>query len=160
MHLGFASVPIGIVAQSYRTDRRSVADWFEGALTHPATTLTRAEVVDWSNYESNDVAVVLTSFKTRAPASGAVKKAKRVKRREIALSVRPGTRLNATQADDIFDVVSAAIDRELNVGPWTASDDDEVPKGRFRIWSNLDAEAGRKVVRPVVEKAVTEWEMR
>ena len=114
--------------------------------------------MSWSEYESNDVAVVLTSFKTRAPAS--VNGTKRVKRREIALSVRPGTRLNSTQADDIFDVVSAAIDRELDVGAWTAPEDDEVPKGRFRIWSNFDAEAGRKVVRPVVEKAVTEWEMR
>ena len=103
------------------------------------------------------MAVVVTSFKARAPSS--VKGAKRVKRREIALSVRPGTRLNSTQADDIFEVASAAIDRELQVAPWSGPIAD-VPEGRFRIWSNLDDAAGRKVVRPVVEKAVTEWEMR
>lgn len=99
--------------------------------------------------EHNDVAIITTSFKD----------SKRTKHRELALSVRTGSRLNATQADDIFDVVSAAIERELRVGPWPGPSD-QVPEGRYRVWANLDKDAGRKVVRPVVERAVTEWEMR
>ena len=81
---------------------------------------------------------------------------KKVKRRELALTVRAGSRLNATQADHIFDVVSAAIQSNLDVGRWIGPAQ-EIPQGRYRIWSSESG--GRKVVRPVVEQAVRDWEM-
>lgn len=70
--------------------------------------------------------------------------------------MRVGSRLNATQAQHIFDVVSQAIEANLDVGDWIGPTA-EIPQGRYRIWGSNSG--GRKVVRPVVEKAVREWKM-
>jgi exopolyphosphatase len=75
------------------------------------------------------------------------------------LVVRDNVRIDEEQANSLFETVCQAIeaDEGLNVKPWKRAN--ELAK-RQMVWvQGEESDAGRKVVRPLVEKAVESWDM-
>jgi exopolyphosphatase len=120
----------------------------------------------WTKGIGADISLALTSFREGGvgdemwsddddededddPVKGA-------KRREIALVVQDGRQLSRLEANSLFEVVSTVIANapELNVTQWTGG---ELGGERRMVWNQWYTKASRKVVRPVVERAVEEW---
>lgn len=140
INLGFASIPYSLSNQIRKTSYEELFDWF-------------AIEAAWTAETRTDISVVLTKYKTKTH------KGKKRKVREIALIVRDNVRIDEEQADSLFETVSKAIeaDQGLNVKSWDRAD--ELGK-RQMVWvQGEDSNAGRKVVRPLVEKAVMAWDM-
>lgn len=78
------------------------------------------------------------------------------KRREIALVVQDGRRLSREEADSLFTVIAEEIQTapELKVEPWTGG---ELGGERRMVWNQRFKKASRKVIRPIVERAVEAW---
>lgn len=83
---------------------------------------------------------------------------KKKKIRELVLCVRSDVRINNSQADDLFDAVKRAIEShpELGARPWHRVN--ELGR-RQMVWYYEGKNAGRKVIRPIVEAAVEAWDM-
>lgn len=138
--LGFASVPYSMDEQIQKTEFQALFDWF-------------AIEAAWTAEIRTDISVTLTKYKVRD------KHGKKQKIREIVLVVRDNVRIDEAQADSLFKTVRDAIeaDEGLDVKPWHKAD--ELRK-RQMVWvQGKDSDAGRKVVRPLVEKAVKAWDM-
>lgn len=138
--LGFASVPYSMDEQIYKTEFQALFDWF-------------AVEAAWTAEISVDISITLTKYKVRKH------KGKEQKIREIVLVVRDNVRIDDDQAESLFKTVSDAIeqDKDLNVRPWHNSD--QLGKRRMVWVQGEDSDAGRKVIRPLVEKAVQAWDM-
>ncbi|KAK7917939.1 DHH phosphoesterase [Apiospora marii] len=138
--LGFSSIPYSMEQQINKTEFGELFDWF-------------AVEAAWTAQVGADISVALNKYKTRDAETG-----KKQKIREIVLCVRTDVRINAAQADSLFETVARAIeaDASLKVKPWYRAGELGT---RQMVWTHTQAEAGRKVIRPIVEAAVQAWDM-
>lgn len=74
----------------------------------------------------------------------------------ITLVVRDDVRINQRQADSLFRLVKTAIEESdaLDLVPWDRNDE---LSPRQIVWTDRSA-ASRKIVRPIVEAAVKDWD--
>ncbi|KAK8021984.1 hypothetical protein PG993_012751 [Apiospora rasikravindrae] len=138
--LGFSSIPYSMDEQiKNKTEFGELFDWF-------------AIEAAWTAQVGADISVALNKYKTRDD------KGKKQKIREIVLCVRTDVRINANQADSLFETVSEAIEADefLKVKRWHRAGELGT---RQMVWTHEQEEAGRKVIRPIVEAAVEAWDM-
>ncbi|PWN47073.1 hypothetical protein IE53DRAFT_349801 [Violaceomyces palustris] len=137
VHLGFASVPMSLDRQIERTIHNKTHAWF-------------AIESAWTAEIGADISVCLNSYKIRVEDGQEI--------REIVLVVRNDRRINEVQADELFSAVSSAIEasKKLDAIPWHRSHE---LGHRQMVWRHTVVDGGRKLVRPIVEDAVREWEM-
>nr|OQO28420.1 hypothetical protein B0A51_03094 [Rachicladosporium sp. CCFEE 5018] len=136
--LGFSSIPFSLDDQIMKTEFQELFDWF-------------AIEAAWTAQTGTDISVALNKHKVRDSHG------KKHKFREIVLIVRSDVRINEAQAESLFDTVKKAIeaDKTLNVKPWHRAHE----LGRWQmVWTHENEEAGRKIVRPIIEKAVMAWD--
>ncbi|KAM3422224.1 hypothetical protein BST61_g2589 [Cercospora zeina] len=135
--LGFASIPFSLDEQIEKTEFQALFDWF-------------AIEAAWTAQVGMDISVALNKYKVHDQHG------KKKKIREIVLVVRSDVRIDEDQADDLFRTVSKAIEDEptLNAKPWHRAD--ELGR-RQMVWYHEREDAGRKVIRPIIEKAVESW---
>ncbi|EPQ31696.1 uncharacterized protein PFL1_01029 [Pseudozyma flocculosa PF-1] len=163
VHLGFASTPVPLDEQIKRTRHKQVASWFD--------------IEDhWTAEIGADISLCLNSYKVKIDddgveqfilddedkdepedEDGGVGTMKKQKIREIILVVRHDRRIDEEQANSLFETVSRAIeaDETLKVEKWHRADE---LRGRRMAWRHYREDAGRKVVRPIVEEAVRNWD--
>ncbi|CAE7061556.1 unnamed protein product [Rhizoctonia solani] len=154
LHLGIASIPVSMRNQIDRTGNHTPAAWFEFEKA-------------WTKEIYADVSLALTSYREggigdeRIPTDGDDDDdddddSKGAKRREIALVVQDGRRLTRPMANSLFEAIKSEIETapELNVTTWTGGN---LGGERRMIWNQWFSKASRKVVRPVVERAVEGW---
>lgn len=136
---GLASIPYSLEEQVEKTEFEALFDWF-------------AIEAAWTAEIDTDISVSLNKYRIRDD-SGDKKKI-----REIVLTVRDDVRIDETQADSLFRTVSDAIeaDEQLNVKPWKRADELGT---RQMVWINQCEDCGRKIVQPIVEAAVRNWDM-
>lgn len=106
----------------------------------------------WTAEAGCDVSVVLTSFRDEVTD---------IKYHDIALVVAHGwaKRLTLEAADSLFEQIKASIVSapELeDLEEWIRPDGKPLLPRRA-VWRHRNEEAGRKLVRPVVERAVKLW---
>ncbi|KAK8007895.1 hypothetical protein PG989_001885 [Apiospora arundinis] len=137
--LGFSSIPYSMDQQINKTEFGELFDWF-------------AVEAAWTAQVGADISVALNKYKTRDD------KGKKQKIREIVLCVRTDVRINMAQADSLFETVSKAIeaDETLKVKPWYRAKELGT---RQMVWTHEREDAGRKIIRPIVEAAVEAWDM-
>ncbi|QRV85996.1 hypothetical protein RhiJN_14014 [Ceratobasidium sp. AG-Ba] len=150
LHLGIASIPVSMRSQISRAGNHTPAAWFE---------VEKA----WTKEIMADVSLALTSYREGGVGDEIWGEddddddnGKGAKRREIALVVQDGRRLSRAEANSLFATISTVIESapELNVTKWTGGD---LGGERRMIWDQWFTKASRKVVRPVVERAVEQW---
>ncbi|GAB7363059.1 hypothetical protein MBLNU230_g3352t1 [Neophaeotheca triangularis] len=136
VNLGFAVVPYSMDDQIHKTEFQELFDWFA---VHAA----------WTAEVHSDISVTLTKYKIKDD------KGKKRKIREIVLTTRADVRIDEDQADELFHVVVNAIENngQFEVKPWHGVDK---LGHRQMVWTH-ESDAGRKVIRPIVEKAVKGW---
>jgi exopolyphosphatase len=136
--LGFSSIPFSLDQQIEKTEFHALFDWF-------------AIEAAWTSQTGTDISVALNKYNIHD------KHGKKQKIREIVLVVRSDVRIDEAQADALFATVVKAVEKDqtLKVKPWHRAD--ELGK-RTMVWTHENANAGRKVVRPIIEKAVMGWE--
>jgi len=139
VNLGLASIPFSLDDQIKKTEFEELFDWF-------------AIEAAWTATIDTDISIALNNYKIRG------KNGDKHKIREIVLTVRDDVRIDEEQAYDLFATVSKAIEdsEELNVKPWHKAD--KLGK-RQMVWVNQCEGCGRKVVQPIVEAAVKNWDM-
>ncbi|KAK3068598.1 hypothetical protein LTR53_013703 [Teratosphaeriaceae sp. CCFEE 6253] len=137
--LGFSSIPFSMDEQIAKTEFEEIFDWF-------------AVEAAWTAGTGTDISIALNKYKIRD------KHGKKQKIREIVLVVRSDVRIDQDQADNLFDTVSKAIEADptLKAKLWHRAK--ELGK-RQMVWTHERSDAGRKVIRPIVEKAVQGWDM-
>ncbi|CAE6414779.1 unnamed protein product [Rhizoctonia solani] len=155
LHLGIASIPVSMRNQINRVGNHTPAAWFE---TEKA----------WTREIYADVSLALTSYREGGIGDEPIPsdydgdddddeddEKKGPKRREIALVVQDGRRLTRDMANSLFEAIKSEIETapELNVTAWTI----DLGGQRREIWDQFYTKASRKVVRPVVERAVEGW---
>lgn len=135
--LGFSSIPYSLDEQIEKTEFEALFDWF-------------AIEAAWTSQADTDISVALNKYKIKD------KHGNKQKIREIVLVVRSDVRIDEAQANDLFKTVSDAISNEptLNAKPWHRAD--ELGKRRM-VWTHERSDAGRKVIRPIIEAAVKGW---
>jgi exopolyphosphatase len=136
--LGFSSIPFSMDQQIKKTEFGELFDWF-------------AIEAAWTANTETDISVALNKYKVKD------KHGRKQKIREIVLVVRSDVRIDQDQADSLFETVKAAIENEptLNAKPWHRAQ--ELGK-RQMVWRHEREDAGRKVIRPIIEAAVEGWE--
>ncbi|ROW15709.1 hypothetical protein VPNG_02130 [Cytospora leucostoma] len=134
--LGFASIPFSMDEQITKTDFQELFHWFA---VHAA----------WTAEVGVDISVILNKYKIK-------EKGKKKKIREVVLTVRDDVRINQTQADSLFRVAKAALEKDETLGlkPWYRAGE---LGPRQMVWTH-ESGAGRKIIRPIVEDAVTNWD--
>ncbi|KAF2132639.1 DHH phosphoesterase [Dothidotthia symphoricarpi CBS 119687] len=136
--LGFASVPYSMDDQITKTDFAELFDWFA---VHAA----------WTAEAGVDISICLNKYKKRD------KKGKKQKIREIVLTVRDDVRVDQDQADALFEVVKHALENNkegIKLTPWHRANE---LSARQMVWTH-QSDAGRKIIRPIVEEAVVNWD--
>lgn len=136
--LGFASIPYSMDEQILKTDFAELFDWFA---VHAA----------WTAATGVDISICLNKY-TKHYKGG-----EKEKIREVVLTVRDDVRIDQDQADALFKVVKEALENNnqgIDLEPWHRVD--ELSK-RQMVWTHRSG-AGRKVFRPIVEKAVMDWD--
>lgn len=135
--LGFASVPYSMDDQIEKTNFQELFDWFA---VHAA----------WTAETGVDISVVLSKNKMRDEDG------KKIKVRELTLVVRDDVRINQRQADSLFKCVKEAMeaDETLQLKHWHRN---EELAPRQIVWVDRSG-SSRKVVRPIVERAVMGWD--
>lgn len=156
--LGFASVPYSMDEQILKTDFQELFDWF-------------AIEAAWTAEVGVDISIVLNNYKVQVDdddggggsdgvdGDGKKKKKKQKKRkrvRELTLVVRDDVRINQTQATSLFRTVKEALEnnKELPLVPWHRAAE---LAPRQMVWTH-ESDANRKVIRPIVEEAVRNWD--
>ncbi|KAJ4287955.1 hypothetical protein N0V90_011970 [Kalmusia sp. IMI 367209] len=136
--LGFASIPYSLDEQIEKTGFGELFHWFA---VHAA----------WTAAINVDIDVCLNKYKIKG------KDGEKKKMREIVLTVRDDVRIDKVQADALFKAVSKALenDKSLGLKPWHRA---EELAPRQMVWTHQSG-AGRKVIRPIVEDAVRNWDM-
>lgn len=139
--LGFASVPYSMDEQIMKTDFQELFDWF-------------AIEAAWTAEVGVDISIVLSKYKIKTRDANGKKKKRKI--RELTLVVRDDVRINATQANSLFKIVKEALEANeaLPLQPWHRVDE---LAPRQMVWTH-ESEANRKVIRPIVEAAVKEWD--
>ncbi|KAF2796084.1 DHH phosphoesterase [Melanomma pulvis-pyrius CBS 109.77] len=134
--LGFASIPYSMDYQIDKTEFEELFDWFA---IHAA----------WTAEARVDVSVCLNRYKKDEDG-------KKRKIREIALVVRDDVRIDQDQADSLFQVIYNALttNGSITLTPWHRASE---LAPRQMVWTH-ESDAGRKVIRPIVEDAVMAWE--
>ncbi|CAI6331596.1 unnamed protein product [Periconia digitata] len=137
--LGFASIPYSLDAQIRKTGFGELFHWFS---IHAA----------WTAATGVDIDICLNKYKTRDEETG-----KKKKIREIVLTVRDDVRIDERQADSLFRLVYEALeaDEGLKLKRWARAGE---LGPRQMVWTH-ESGAGRKVIRPIVEEAVRQWDM-
>lgn len=137
--LGFSSIPYSLDEQISKTEFEELFDWF-------------AIEAAWTAQVGADISVALNKYKTRDEHG------KKRKIREIVLCVRNDVRIDEEQADSLFRTVSRAIEKDetLKAKPWHRAS--ELGR-RQMVWTHEREDAGRKVIRPIIEAAVESWEI-
>lgn len=135
--LGFSSIPYSFEDQIKKTEFGELFSWF-------------AIEAAWTAQVGADISVALNKYKIRD------ENGKKRKIREIVLCVRNDVRIDEKQADDLFRTVSEAINKDetLKAKPWDRAG--ELGR-RQMVWTHERSDAGRKVIRPIVEAAVMAW---
>lgn len=135
--LGFASIPYSMDEQIEKTEFEELFDWFA---IHAA----------WTAEVGVDISICLNKYKIRE------KNGEKKKIREIVLVVRDDVRIDQDQADELFRKVFRALenDKDLNLKPWHRAKE---LAPRQMVWTH-EQDAGRKVIRPLVEEAVMAWD--
>jgi len=135
VNLGFSSIPYSLDEMIEKTEFHALFNWF-------------AIEAAWTAQLGTDISVALTKYKIKD------KHGKKVKIREIILVVRCDVRINEPQADNLFDTVVKAVEAhpDLEAKPWHRAD--ELGK-RQMVWTHSGG--GRKMIRPIIEKAVEGW---
>lgn len=134
IHLGFASTPVSLNDQITRTKGNSINSWFKVERR-------------WTAEIHADVSLCLNKYKDE----------KKNKVREIVLTVRHDHRIDREQADSLFGAISAALKEAFDLKEHPKMKQKKGVKGRQMVWVHGRGDAGRKVVRPIVEKAVKAW---
>lgn len=135
--LGFASVPYSMDQQIMKTDFAELFDW---SAVHAA----------WTAEVGVDVSVCLNKYKVKH------KHGKKEKIREIVLTVRDDVRVDQDQADALFKVVKDALENNkegIDLKPWHRANE---LNNRQMVWTHT-SDAGRKVIRPLVEEGIVGW---
>lgn len=134
--LGFASVPYSMDEQIMKTDFQELFNWF-------------AVQAAWTAETGVDISVILSKHKIK-------ENGKKKKIREVTLVVRDDVRINQTQADSLFHTVKQALEanEQLDLVPWHRNSE-LAPRQIVWIEKNVSS---RKIVRPIVEKAVRDWD--
>ncbi|PSN70397.1 DHH phosphoesterase [Corynespora cassiicola Philippines] len=133
--LGFASVPYSLDEQINKTEFEELFDWFA---IHAA----------WTAEVGVDISIVLNKYKIRVDGE-------KKKIREIVLVVRDDVRIDQAQADSLFKKVKQALEEsDLPLKPWYRVND---LAPRQMVWTH-ESDAGRKLIRPIVEDAVLAWD--
>ncbi|KAI8624188.1 hypothetical protein F5Y19DRAFT_455769 [Xylariaceae sp. FL1651] len=135
VNLGFASIPFSIKEQIQKTDFEALFDWF-------------AIEAAWTAEVGVDISVILNKYKVKN------KHGKKRKIREIILIVRSDARIDEDQADDLFRTVSNAIESDKSLTNLKYWHNKEELGPRRQIWTHEREDAGRKVIKPLVEAAV------
>jgi exopolyphosphatase len=135
--LGFASIPYSVEEQINKTGFGELFDWF-------------AIEAAWTAQVGADISVALGKY-TKEDGDGEKRTI-----RQIVLVVRNDVRIDAEQADSLFNAVTEAVEgnEELQVKPWHRAN--ELGR-RQMVWTHENEGAGRKVVRPIIEAAVEAW---
>lgn len=149
--LGFSSIPYSLDEQIAKTEFAELFDWF-------------AIEAAWTAQVGADINVALNSYKVDDgddegdSGKKTKRKLKKQKIREIVLVVRKDVRIDEAQADSLFETVVRAIEAEksLDVKPWHRAK--ELGR-RQMVWTHEQEDAGRKVIRPIIEDAVKAWDM-
>jgi exopolyphosphatase len=135
--LGFASIPYSLDEQILKTDFAELFDWFA---VHAA----------WTAEAGVDISICLNKYKK------VYKDGEKRKIREIVLTVRDDVRIDQDQADALFKVAKEALENNkegIDLQPWHRADE---LAPRQMVWTH-ESDAGRKVIRPIVEEAVMGW---
>lgn len=135
--LGFASIPYSMDEQIKKTDFAELFDWFA---VHAA----------WTAEVGVDVSICLNKYKVKH------KHGKKEKIREIVLTIRDDVRIDQEQGDALFKVVKHALENNkagVDLKPWHRADE---LNNRQMVWTHK-SDAGRKVIRPLVEEAILGW---
>lgn len=71
--------------------------------------------------------------------------------------MRSDVRISQDQADSLFHTVKTAIENDptLKAKPWHRANE---LGHRQMVWTHEREEAGRKIIRPIIEKAVMAWD--
>ncbi|KAH7076997.1 hypothetical protein BKA63DRAFT_511190 [Paraphoma chrysanthemicola] len=136
--LGFASVPYSMDEQILKTDFKELFDWFA---VHAA----------WTAEAGVDISITLNKYKQHH------KDGSKEKIREIVLTVRDDVRIDQDQANALFKVVKEALENNaegIELTPWHRADE---LSNRQMVWTHK-SDAGRKLIRPIVEDAVSGWD--
>jgi len=136
--LGFASIPYSLDQQIKKTGFGELFHWFA---IHAA----------WTAATGVDIDICLNKHKIRD------ENGKKHKIREIVLTVRDDVRIGEDQANSLFKVVCEALENEESLGLKKWHKAGELAT-RQMVWTH-ESGAGRKIIRPIVEKAVREWDM-
>lgn len=135
--LGFASIPYSMDEQIMKTDFAELFDW---SAVHAA----------WTAEVGVDVSVCVNKYKIKH------KHGKKEKIREIVLTVRDDVRVDQDQADALFKLVRNALENNnegIDLKPWHRAHE---LNNRQMAWTHT-SDAGRKVIRPLVEEAIMSW---
>ena len=136
--LGFASIPYSLEEQIAKTPFGELFHWFA---LHAA----------WTAAINTDIDICLNKYKVKT------KGGKKKKVREIVLTVRDDQRIDRAQAESLFKAVAEALEGEENLGLKRWERAGELSPMQM-VWTH-ESGAGRKVVRPIVERAVRGWDM-
>jgi exopolyphosphatase len=133
IHLGFASIPYSFQQLIEKTPNKTIENFWEIE-------------DDWAHHNQVDIAIMLTSYKNEEGE----------KRREIIMTVKSHHRIDANEAERLFNDAKRDIEasEDLKLTPW--NNGQELPQWRY-AWTHNREDGGRKIVRPLVEKAVQHW---
>lgn len=139
--LGFASIPYSMDEQIRKTDFQELFDWF-------------AIEAAWTAEVGVDISIVLSKYKIKERTKDGKKRKRKI--RELTLVVRDDVRINQRQADSLFKVVKEALEanEKLPLVPWHRTSE---LAPRQMVWTH-ESDANRKVIRPIVEAAVKQWD--
>jgi exopolyphosphatase len=104
----------------------------------------------WTAEAGVDISICLNKYKKH------YKDGEKEKIREIVLTVRDDVRIDQDQADSLFKVVKEALENNkegIELTPWHRVDE---LSARQMVWTHK-SDAGRKLIRPIVEDAVMGW---
>lgn len=100
------------------------------------------------------------------------KKPTKIKERQIVLIVRPHSTLDPTSADELYSIITEAIESYSEVleglKRWKGDGNDGNgregdllgKKYRRMVWSHQSPNGGRKLIRPIVDDAIANWRVK
>ncbi|KAK4699944.1 protein NUD1, partial [Phenoliferia sp. Uapishka_3] len=140
LSLGFASMPVSMDAQILRLPEQTTPEWFA---------VERA----WTAESGTDVSCVLTHYRDETD--------RKVKEIAIVVAHGWGKRLSEASADALFLALTQAIEEapelaDSSLEKWERPDGKQLLPRRA-VWRHYSESAGRKVIRPIVERAAREW---